>query len=121
VDSTKAITFKLSRRRPAASPVHDPSLIIITVTKTDKPSPSSAVIKSNLTRSSTSLLLKGHVTTNSAFANECTVSITGSDGNALGMKEGEADGDELGLAVGLTLGSLVGLLDGRGVGAGVMG
>ena len=97
VDSIMASTFKLSRRRPAASPEHDTSLKIVTDTSNDSSFVCNSVIKLELNDSSTFVLLKGQVTTNSAFANVCDTEL----------------GDELG--------ELVGLLDGIGVGAGVMG
>jgi hypothetical protein len=97
VDSIKASTFKLSRRRPAASPVHDTSLSNVTDTSIDSSFDCRSVVKLELNDSSTFVLLKGQVTTNSAFANVCDTEV----------------GDELG--------DLVGLRDGIGVGAVVMG
>ena len=97
VDSIRASTFKLSRRRAAAS-AHDTSLRIVTDTFTDKPSARSSDIKLDFIESSTAVLLKGHVTITSAFANECNTAVVGGE-----------------------LGKLVGLLDGIGVGAGVTG
>jgi hypothetical protein len=97
VDSIKASTFKLSRRRPAASPVHDIALKIVTDTSIDGSFDFSFVIKLELNDSSTFVLLKGQVTTNSAFANVRNKEVA----------------DELG--------DLVGLRDGIGVGARVMG
>jgi hypothetical protein len=96
-DSIKASTFKLSRRRPATSPVHDTALKIVTDTSNDNSLVCSSVIKLELNDSSTFVLLKGQVTTNSAFANVRNKEVA----------------DELG--------DLVGLRDGIGVGARVMG
>jgi hypothetical protein len=77
--------------------VHDTSLKIVTDTSIDSSFDCSSVVKLELNDSSTFVLLKGQVTTNSAFANVRKTEV----------------GDELG--------DLVGLRDGIGVGAGVMG
>ena len=95
VDSIRASTFKLSRRRAAS--VHETSLRIVTDISTDKPSVSSSDINLDFMEFSTAALSNGQVTNTSAFANECITEV----------------GDEVG--------ELMGLLVGIGVGAGVMG
>jgi hypothetical protein len=84
MNSIKAAVFKVSRRRPTT--VHDTSLKIVVVISIDSTSCLSAAIKSEIMSSSTSVLLKGQVTTKSALENTCTISITGADGLELGME-----------------------------------
>jgi hypothetical protein len=88
----------------------------VTVTSTDTPSCSSAAIKSELIDSSTSVLLKGQVTTNSDLANVWTIATMELVGTALGNTEGTIDGNELGPLVGFTLGMNDGDDDGRELG-----
>lgn len=117
VDSIKASTLGFSSRRPAAaSPVHDTSLRIVTATSTVTPSSSSAAFKSELIDSSTSVLLKGQVTTKSDLAKVWTTATMEFVGTALGSIEGTNDGNELGPLVGFTLGMSDGDNDGRELG-----
>jgi hypothetical protein len=102
VDSTNASTLRFSRRRSTL--VHDTSLSIVTATSTDTPSCFSAAIKSEVMDSSTSVLLKGHLTTKSDFAKVCTTPTMEFDGAELGGEEGTNDGNELGALVGRILG-----------------
>ena len=115
VDSITASTFKLSRRRPS-TPVHDTSDRIVTTISTDTPSSSRAAINSELIDSSTSVLLKGQVTSNSDFAKVFTTATIEFDGTSLGEAEGNMDGNELGILVGLTLGKADGDVDGKELG-----
>jgi hypothetical protein len=112
VDSINASTLRFSSRRPAAaSPVHDTSLRIVTATSTVTPSSSSAAIKSELIDSSTSVLLKGQVTTKSDLAKVWTTATMEFVGTVLGEEEGDIDGIELGLKLGLKEGNAVGDID----------